>query len=145
MQRLQRFAPAFSHFLNYQHVRSALSSESNELLARSVSVVDVGKYQLHAVATSTARRLFSLGVPGGDRGHIYRHAHRGNNRPAQLSIKKARQQTGCRTDQILNFEVRRQLGVFAQMTKTPSHTQQQRKNQDQLYCYYIYRGLVSSE
>ena len=115
MQRPQRFAPALSHFLNHKRVWAVLLRESDEPLARRVFVIDVGKYQLHAAAAiSIACRSFPAVIQGSDLRQIYCHANGGRKRPARLLIKKKRQHTGRCADQVLNFEMRRQFGVFAQ-------------------------------
>src|SRR5215470_6663040 len=122
MQRPQRFAPALSQFLDHKRVWVVLLRESDEPLARRVFVIDVGKYQLYAAAAiSIAYRSFPAVIPGSDRRQIYRHACGGCNRPAWLSVKKTNDQTYRRTDQALNFEMRREFGVFVQMTQTPGH------------------------
>src|SRR6266498_1204408 len=124
MQRPQGFAPALSQFLDHKRVWIVLLRESDEPRARRVFVIDVGKYQLYAAAAiSIAYRSFPAVIPGSDRRQIYRHAHSGCNRPAWLSVKKTREQTDHRTDQVLKFEMRRQFGVFAQMSQTPGHAQ----------------------
>jgi hypothetical protein len=124
MQRLQRFAPALSQFLDHKRVWVVLLRESDEPLARRVFVINVGKYQLHtAAAISIAYCSIPAVIPGSDRRQIYRHTHSGRNRPAWLLVKKTHEQTDHRTDQVLNFEMRSQFGVFAQMAQPPCRAQ----------------------
>src|SRR5215470_1788197 len=111
MQRPQRFAPALGQFLDHKRVRVVLLRESDEPLARRVFVINVGKYQLHAAESiSIGYCSFPAVIPG-------------SNRPAWLSVKKTQEQTDHRADQVLNFEMRSQFGVFAQMSQPPGRAQ----------------------